>query len=804
MIVNKLARRASTGLCVFVSSIALATPLSKAEREALKERNGNAPSDQALRLATKICSDRNLDGLRAVVELRDRALLLRCRGYWNTPDEVLPDQLEALIVEHYRVASVGNILRGLIGERPGQPGDSQWFPKYRTKALFQLMYEDLASQPQSLGIARALASTDLPGIEPALLELLPRVSPGEAAFIVSLLQRRKFAPAIPLLRKLQESTPPSQNVNQFLERISATFISIGTPEAMDAVMHRLAWLMDQPANVRGNEISGMLYSLTERLPAGASFDYARFRSILGSRLSDPSEKLQHVKLIQARKEKLGIPDLIDYLPVRGDAVVGALLELGSPDDWKKARAELERLQSEGKIDALHFSQVKRRLDAAILDPGIVTAATRDRAFQQEKGALSSVLIEANKARDSDSAKYVARFQEYLAGLERLRVQYAGSPSSVGTHDEIRNGYMGLAGYVRFVQKQPERAIGLYQKAGAMGAARAGEKSILDVGGIDILLGDVYQFDLRNPAKALEHYELALGQVNKTQTEGSDIEKSFFGRQKIWLQHEIAYLRTGRTFAGTVARDDAFGVIGFAFLLGASDPGLSGPDTRALYKDPAWQTDRSKVDREKLREKIEQLPSSRVTLLTTIIALSLLPTEASILRYLKKHDPSGYLSACILSAVPYVDQVLKDQGDKDTADQMRAILPGLFIGGSQRGNAFRLASARFLKENRISVRVAAADPRKSTPEKTWKLFIESLRGGNLETAFSCLTGDMAAKLRPAFSQMPRQALRDIANSFSGFSVTMDMGNTREAAVTRGDRLGLIYFVLELGEWKIQEM
>jgi hypothetical protein len=131
----------------------------------------------------------------------------------------------------------------------------------------------------------------------------------------------------------------------------------------------------------------------------------------------------------------------------------------------------------------------------------------------------------------------------------------------------------------------------------MGATRAGEKSIWDVGGIDILLGDVYQFDLRNPAKALQHYELALDRVSKTQTEGSDIEKAFFGRQKNWLQHEIAYLKTGGTFAGTVERDDAFGVIGFAFLLGASDSAFGEPDTRALYKDPAWQTDRSKVDRE---------------------------------------------------------------------------------------------------------------------------------------------------------------------------------------------------------------
>ncbi len=36
MIANKLARRASTGLCVFVSSIALATPLSRGERETLE------------------------------------------------------------------------------------------------------------------------------------------------------------------------------------------------------------------------------------------------------------------------------------------------------------------------------------------------------------------------------------------------------------------------------------------------------------------------------------------------------------------------------------------------------------------------------------------------------------------------------------------------------------------------------------------------------------------------------------------------------------------------------------------------
>src|SRR6266853_2092670 len=224
MIANKLARRASTGLCVFVSSVALAMPLSNAEREALKEKNSansNAPSEQALRLAAKICSGGDLDGLRAIVELRDPALLSRCKGYWHAPEaDVLPDQLEALIVENYRVASIGNILRGLIGERPGLPGDSQLFPKYRTKALFELMYQDLASQPQSLGIARALASTDLPGIEPALLELLPRMRTGEAVFIVNLLQRRKYAPAIPLLRKLQESTPLNQNVNQFLERIS--------------------------------------------------------------------------------------------------------------------------------------------------------------------------------------------------------------------------------------------------------------------------------------------------------------------------------------------------------------------------------------------------------------------------------------------------------------------------------------------------------------------------------------------------------------------------------------------------------
>ena len=52
------------------------------------------------------------------------------------------------------------------------------------------------------------------------------------------------------------------------------------------------------------------------------------------------------------------------------------------------------------------------------------------------------------------------------------------------------------------------------------------------------------------------------------------------------------------------------------------------------------------------------------------------------------------------------------------------------------------------------------------------------------------------------------LKDMAESFPGFVLRMDLGSMREVTITRkeahGDSAGTAIFVNSAGNWKIQEM
>ena len=98
-----------------------------------------------------------------------------------------------------------------------------------------------------------------------------------------------------------------------------------------------------------------------------------------------------------------------------------------------------------------------------------------------------------------------------------------------------------------------------------------------------------------------------------------------------------------------------------------------------------------------------------------------------------------------------------------------------------------------------------DEKFSSPEKTWTLFIESLKKGNKEVIVQCLTGQARQNLSSFFINSDETKLREMGNSFTGFELSERMGLYREAAVSRSDgRAGLIYFLENAGNWKISSM
>jgi len=75
--------------------------------------------------------------------------------------------------------------------------------------------------------------------------------------------------------------------------------------------------------------------------------------------------------------------------------------------------------------------------------------------------------------------------------------------------------------------------------------------------------------------------------------------------------------------------------------------------------------------------------------------------------------------------------------------------------------------------------------------------------------ACFTAGMRAKLQGLFSNMSREDLRKMGESFVKFSI--EKGSSpeyREAVIVRrsggGNRAGFVAFVNDGGEWKIESM
>jgi hypothetical protein len=216
---------------------ARAAPLSSSELATLREikvvYGTPTPSDAAVALAQKIGRDGNVDGLRAIVQLHQPLLVMRAADSLTdslnrTSAPFLPEPIEALIVEFYADRDAHRPLINLVARNMNQDGHSS--PQYRGHELFALLLADMkAKRNDSMMYARRLVTTDLQGIEPDLIATLPGLDPAAANELVGFLGRRRYAPAVPALRTLQESTPFARDVNGLLGNISIALLQIGTP-----------------------------------------------------------------------------------------------------------------------------------------------------------------------------------------------------------------------------------------------------------------------------------------------------------------------------------------------------------------------------------------------------------------------------------------------------------------------------------------------------------------------------------------------------------------------------------------------
>lgn len=109
------------------------------------------------------------------------------------------------------------------------------------------------------------------------------------------------------------------------------------------------------------------------------------------------------------------------------------------------------------------------------------------------------------------------------------------------------------------------------------------------------------------------------------------------------------------------------------------------------------------------------------------------------------------------------------------------------------------------EEFIVGRNAAPDSRLASPESTWKFLLASLRKGDKDGVFLCLTVDTREMFESMFQNMSAEQLREVADSFTGFQPLEKWSETfQEVAIVRGDHATIAHFQLIHGNWKLNQL
>ncbi|RLA11812.1 MAG: hypothetical protein DRQ59_09015 [Gammaproteobacteria bacterium] len=526
--------------------------------------------------------------------------------------------------------------------------------------------------------------------------------------------------------------------------------------------------------------------LLAQQPDKIPLDFTALKNALPSYLSRPA-KTYYIKIISQRREEEGIPVLLKFLPedlkdVKYSLrILEAVLDIEVPEAWEQARKLTRTLYDKGEITEKRYKYTIYTLDKHIKNPEVRYKDKRrqlaEKSLSKESNELDVEARNLSDLKDSNPEQYVVRYGQYLAKLTELAQKYSHVPASNGLRSSIQRKYYRLADFTRIRLEKPDQAISLYQ------LSTIGEGDIFT----HIIIADIYYFDLNNPKKALEHYQRSLISAEKVKPKRNDVEASFSKFNTSWVNHEISFIETGNTFKGILTREDIGAFTTFIYL--------SGGNTNF---EPALLGGSNMQDSETISRMLN-LPPSHFSLFKALNYLSLLDQEKTILQFLNKHDPAGFLSASLFSLALFTEAKFSASESEDNQSENQN-------KRHMQYPAFRQAAKTFLASRNVSLK--QPDKNKDSPENTWNLLMRSLKSNDLETALSCLTPGLRNRWKPLWFQMTEEDLGLMVDSVKGFSLTAKIGEIREAAViitSEGENFGnFVYFVNVGGEWLIKEM
>lgn len=760
--------------------------------------------------------------LAELVKARDRKGIDRWAiGFSRRPvgaKAPLPATLEATIAADFADPAIGGNLANLVV-----------FGTYSSHRLFVLLNgltrDRLATRAHRSGFFRAaelVVNTDQPGIEEPLQRLVERYcalgppepidyrNRAECARLQGFLAVRRHEPTRAWLAAQIAATPGREEEVEFMLQ---NLVKFGDREAADSLLGLLEATTAAPsvagAEARAVAIARKLQWFKHSVP----IDYPRLRKALKAMpAGDLAEPAAY--LVMYRKEPAGAGVLVEALGIAPSdrwspgSQPNGFAALGSTEFLERIRDELlvvrrARALTPAQESALvRCDELLRRAERQAesrkgLDEWVrrnqEQAAAREAARRREEERRAP-LEQARRIaaqQPAEASRHYRRFIEALLVDSRFRGN-GGDVQSV--RQEISGVVDEAVRHDRYVRRDPRAAIEVLRLSLKEPSPKDPREHDFRVSR-RVLIADILHFDLGEREAAAREFDAAAAIVRASPRDYGGMDQVENQGAVEWLAIESAWLRQGKALRGAPSKA-LLAALGVGALFG-TQPALAEIE-RALEAAPG------RADpglRAKAHSILQSLPPSRENMNGLLRWVGAFPDEASLRRFLERHDPAGARTIVTLTALAKAEQVGACE-----EKEARSFLPWICDDRARPHPV--LAAARAILASRGVPELPAADARLSTPQGTWSVFVGALRAGDRQAALACMTPELQERYREAFKSLDAARLRAMADEFSPLSMGKPMDPFQEAFVTR-DRGGkkqaaIIYFLRQGREWRINEM
>lgn len=264
-----------------------------------------------------------------------------------------------------------------------------------------------------------------------------------------------------------------------------------------------------------------------------------------------------------------------------------------------------------------------------------------RAIEQEVVALLD-----------DTKRAMGTVEQLLADAEALAEQDPRSAGAVVLRDFVGTQWWLLGAHARFGRRNAVQAVRCFDRAIAVMENEGGEAALMSTMAVHIALADALRFASGEPRRAATEYgkvvEWAAGAF-----QGLDGAGALRWALRHWLEAEINFVTQGRRYQGGPD----------ARAIAALDIVMSAPPRQAHWVHPdvvaQGEALRSRkaglLERAAFATQLERLPQSQLHLLACYDFLPLLGTAERVVRFIRRHDPAGFLSANLFARQVQIDK-----------------------------------------------------------------------------------------------------------------------------------------------------